>query len=198
MNSNESLLQSLKDLYAKLHIESLQQRIHNYFINTQSHSQHDISSTLHQLIDELVSDVSHNSDVGQFIENENNTQQTSNTRTMINKITNEKDPEPIIHSEDSLSVYFKSSKAQEKDPSTAVMLRRRIWEHVHSARRLARKGDKQTATFHADIASQGLETLAHYMPPDEHHEFFNVIIKQLSRDPDNSHNEVEIENNNGL
>ncbi len=198
MISHESLLQSLKDLYAKLHIESLQQRIRNYFLNTHSHRQHDISSTLHQLIDELVKDVNHNTDENKVTENKHSVQQTKNTQAIKSKTTDVEDPEPIIHSEDSLSFYFKNSKAQEKDPSTAVMLRRRIWEHVHSARRLARMGDKKTATFHADIASHGLKTLAHYMPADAHHEFFSVIVKHLSRDSDHKHIEAGIENNNGL
>lgn len=194
MNSHESLLQSLKALYAKLHIESLQQRIHNYFLNTHSYDQHDISNTLHQLIDELVNDVSHSNDASDFITDIKSVKKTSNIPAIDKKIIDD-DPEPIIHSEDSLSFYFKSSKAQEKDPSTAIMLRRRIWEHVHSARRLAREGDKHAAIFHADIASEGLKTLAHYMPPDEHHEFFVVIIKQLSPNSDNKHIEAGIDIN---
>ena len=198
MNSNQSLLQSLKELYSKLHIESLQQRIHNYFINTHSHSQHDISSTLHQLIDELVKDVSHNTVAANFTDKDVTVQQTTNSHVLNNKISDKDNPEPVIHSTDSLSFYFKSSKAQEKDPSTAVMLRRRIWEHVHSARRLARNGEKQAAIMHADIASQGLKTLAHYMQPEGHHEFVNVIVKQLSRNPNDTNSKSVTGKNNGL
>jgi len=193
MNSNESLLQSLKSLYAKLHIESLQQRIHNYFLSTHSHNQHDISSTLHQLIDELVEDVSHHAITNKITDNEKSERLTTNLQPSKHSSPNEDNHEPVTHTADSLSFYFKNSKAQEKDPSTAVMLRRRIWEHVHSARRLARNGDKDSAKMHADIASQGLKTLAHYMPPREHSEFLAIIIKQLSRTPDENKYESKIE-----
>lgn len=197
MNSNEPLLKSLKELYAKLHIISLRQRIQDYFLNTQSHSHHDISATLHQLIDELVKDVSHNTVTNNFTEIKGPNRQSSNIQT-LNSNLSEQQPEPVIHTKDSLSFYFRSAKAQEKDPSTAVMLRRRIWEHVHSARRLARKGDKHSATMHADIASEGLKTLAHYMPVNDHAEFLAIIVDQLSQKTSDNNFDSYVENNNGL
>jgi len=185
MNNTESLLQSLKQLYSKLHLTSLQKRMGNFFLHTQHHTQHDISKTLHQLIDELVADVSHNTtDNFTIKEKEPETQTTVKADHHARKPSADDDEEQLTHPADHLSFYFKNNKAQEKDPSTAAMLRRRTWEHVHSARRLARSGNKQLAIMHADIVSDSLKTLAHFMPPAEHHQFVSIIVQQLNNNSD--------------
>lgn len=198
MNSNESLLLSLKELYAKLRLESLRQRIQNYFLNTSSHSQFDISSTLHQLIDDLVKDVSHQSDEYPADFNLTSDRQETIRYSEAGNSTGIDGTKSIEETGDGLSLYFKNVKAHEKDPSTAAMLRRRIWDHVHSTRRLASMGDKHSAVIHAEIVSSGFQTLAHYMTPDEHQAFQDEIVDHLSQKPDVDETELPIEKSHGL
>ena len=178
MNINESLLQKLKSLYSRLFHISLLNRTNHYHPNPEITHHQEFGETLHGLIDEIIIDISKTNSLlidGHQI----STQIEFNIKLSSPTIpVNDKDKEPSPA--DGLSLYFKNNKALESDPPMAARLRRRIWDHIHSAHRLARSGDGHAAKTHADIAIDAMKTLSHYMPHEEYVEFYNIIRVQMN------------------
>ena len=175
----EQLLASIKGLYTKISLISLHQRINKYRSPTETINHSQISNTLHEIIDEIVKDVSHNNSIpnNKATLNHEDEIKVAPSTTETSKDKKKNSPPKNI---DGLSSYFKNAKSQEKDPAMEARLRGRIWEHIHSARRYARAGDEHTAKMHADIASDAIGILAHYMDADEFKAFFTTIQQQIN------------------
>jgi len=176
MATNESLLKKLKRLYTQLFNISLYNRTVHYHSDTDS-EHHEFGETLHDFIDEIIIDISKTDSTitqVQLI----STQTELNTDLSAPTIT-EIDPNKETPAADGLSLYFKNNKALESDPPMAARLRRRIWEHVHSAHRLARSGDGHTAKIHADISIEAMKTLSHYVSASEFNTFAIMMNQQM-------------------
>lgn len=181
MDKTESLLQSLKNLYSRIHLHLISKRQEHYHSQQTTNKHLKISDTLQELIDDLVKDVSQtNTNINRHVVKTDTSIRTS--QTTKNNNANDDKKEKTLFIEDNLATYFKNHKHQEKHPSIAAQLRRRIWEHVHAAHRIARTGEKESALFHIDIASNALQTLEHYMPADEYDQLVTIIYSQLSED----------------
>jgi len=193
MNSSESLLQKLKKLYRQLFNLSLQNRTRLYNSNALTNHHHEFGETLHDLIDEIIIDISRTDNI--IVDEHLISAQIELNIKQSNPTIPEEDPDKKAPPADGLSLYFKNNKALESDPPMAARLRRSIWEHTHSAHRLARSGDAHTAKTHADIAIDAMKTLSHYVPHHEYIEFFN-IIKQQMNDKNNFLFNINDENQN--
>ncbi|MCK4709259.1 MAG: hypothetical protein KAU21_11630 [Gammaproteobacteria bacterium] len=185
MAKTESLLDKLKRLYTKVFLVSLHNRINQYHSLLHSNNHHEISGTLHDWIDETVKNISEN-DTGLHI---TGLEYYEMKRSFKSASSNKSDNQETTLSSmtiNGLSLYFKRHKALEKDPAVAARLRRCVYDHVHSAHRLARVGDDTTAKMHANIACDALKTLSHYMPNEEYDDFSGMINKQINEDLDKS------------
>lgn len=80
-----------------------------------------------------------------------------------------------------LSEYFESGRADsELIPELGAELRKRTWEHIHTALRMARQGDVDAAKLHAVLANAAFAEAAHYMTNDDTVEFATKIKNKLS------------------
>lgn len=179
-NNNQSLLHKLKNLYTRLFIVSLHNRIHHY------HSMHDttmhqqISRFLYKLIDEIVNEVSSTYTPTDYkhLKFINDEKHSSQLRSR---------DQPYVSSSVSmtlngLSLYLQKVKAVENDPSMSEKLKMCFWDHVHAAHRNARMGDSKTAKLHIDIACNAMKSLSQYMPDAEYRDFIAEFTKELSCD----------------
>lgn len=178
MKSSESLLQRLKKLYQQLFNLSLQNRTRLYNSNMHTQHHHEFGESLHDLIDEIINDISRTDNI--LTEEYLMSSQAELDSQLSSPTSPEEDPDKIPAPAGGLSLYFKNNKVLEADPPVAARLRRRIWDHIHSAHRLARNGDAHTAKIHADIAIDAMKTLSHYVPDHEYIEFFNMIKLQMN------------------
>ena len=178
---NESLLEKLKKLYTKIFLVALHNRITQYHSLLHSDSHHKIGGALHELIDETIKSVS-TDDTGlhlmslEYFEIE---------RKLKSESANKQEKQETTISTmtlNGLSLYFKRHKALEKAPAVAARLRRVVYDHVHSAHRLARQDDEKTAKMHADIACDAMKTLSHYMQSDDYENFSALIDEQINED----------------
>ncbi len=58
-------------------------------------------------------------------------------------------------------------------------LRKRTWEHIHTALRSARQGDATNARLHAELANAAFAEAAHYMSSEEFAEFAARVQAKL-------------------
>ena len=80
-----------------------------------------------------------------------------------------------------LSRYFKArNNGTELHPGITERLEHSTWEHLYSALRYARKGDKNNARIHVNIASSACKELAHYMPDKQYQGFVREIEQHLA------------------
>ncbi len=181
MANNETLLDILKRLYTKVFLVSLHNRISQYHSSVSSNQHHEIGSSLHELIDGIIKDASHNDYSPNHI---------SEGKALSSGGSNKlQDQQTTIVSMtlDGLSLYFKRHKALEKDPGVAARLRRCVWGHVHSAHRYARMGDGRMAKIHVAITCDAMKTLSHYMTSEEYSDFYTLINERIG-----DSNKVEI------
>ena len=178
MSINESLLQKIKQLYSRLFNISLNNRTNHYHPNSVTNHHQEFGETLHSLIDEIIIDISKTDSL--LIDEQQVSTQIELNIKLSSPLTPENDKDKEAPPADGLSLYFKNNKALESDPPMAARLRRSIWDHIHSAHRLARGGEGHVAKTHADIAIDAMKTLSHYMPHEDYIEFFNMIRIQMN------------------
>jgi len=65
------------------------------------------------------------------------------------------------------------------NPEMGGVLRKRTWEHIHAALRLARQGDAKNARLHVDLANAALAEAAHYLTDEEISEFATALKEKL-------------------
>jgi len=176
---SESLLNKIRRLYTELFLVSLHDRIHSYRALSPSDNHHEISGTLHKLIDEIVKEVSHNYSAKDY--------KDIKYQSIVGSLTSDESGNIQSHSTNmgsmtlnGLSLYLKNHQAQEDCLHLSEKLQRCVWDHVHSAHRFALTGDGDTAKLHADIACNAIKVLSSYMPADEYSEFFNEINSQIT------------------
>jgi hypothetical protein len=178
---HESLLHKIKRLYTEIFLVSLHNRIDSYHALLHSEKHHEIGSVLHRIIDEIVEEVSRNytrQDYQnlKFLE-EDPSARYKNLDRFQNYSSN-----MVSMTMNGLSVYLQKKKVEEHDPHMSGRLQRVVWDHVHSAHRFARLGDGNTAKLHADIATNAMKALCHYMPAEDYHDFYDEIHQQLTED----------------
>ena len=174
----ESLLHKVRRLYTELFLVTLHNRIDSFhsFLHLDGHLE--IGKVLHELIDEIVKDVSHNyspedyKDM-KFLDSGTTTRHVQPDHNLY------RSPSMASMTLNGLSVFLKKQKAEEYNPHMADKLQRVVWDHVHSAHRFARLGDGNTAKLHADIACNAIKALSHYMSSEDYNIFFNEISEQL-------------------
>ena len=175
----ESLLNKIRRLYTELFLVSLHDRIHSYRALPPADNHREISGALHQLIDEIVEEVSHNYSTEDY--------KDTKYQRMVSSLTSVESGNIQSHSTNiasmtlnGLSLYLKNHQAQEDSLHLSGKLQRCVWDHVHSAHRFALTGDGDTAKLHADIACSAMKVLSSYMSDDEYSEFFNEINSQIT------------------
>lgn len=174
----ESLMHKIKRLYTELFLVSLHNRIDSYhsFLNTDKYLE--ISKQLHKLIDEIIQDASHQYSIKDYQQNAASGDGNAKNELMVNKIQSHSTNMASM-TLNGLSVFLQKQQAKEHNSDMSERLQRCVWDHVHSAHRFARLGDGNTAKLHADIATNAIKTLSHYMPEDDYHLFFDEINEQL-------------------
>jgi hypothetical protein len=65
--------------------------------------------------------------------------------------------------------------------SVGEKIKSRALEHMNKALLLARKGDRENARLHADIANSAVKEAARYMSEGEYGEFVNLVKERLSK-----------------
>ncbi|MDH5516890.1 MAG: hypothetical protein OEY36_03595 [Gammaproteobacteria bacterium] len=176
MEDKRTLLQSLKDLYTKVFIASLHNRLHQYHPSVDSDQHQQLNLSLHHFIDQTDLSVSQPDN-----KKKPDADQTSEETPIKPLNDRPADSKTGIASLtlNALSLYFKKNKALEKDPAIADRLQRCVVDHTHTAQRLARSGNQVSAKIHADIASDALKTLSHYMVAEEYNDFFKQVNQNI-------------------
>lgn len=79
-----------------------------------------------------------------------------------------------------LSEYFqKNNTHSDLAPPLVKKLQASAWEHTHSAIRLAHQGDFTSAKLHADLASNAIRQLGHYMSEVDFKTFKRAVKAEL-------------------
>lgn len=180
-NQNQTIIDKIRRLYTELFLVGLHNRIHSYRALPPSDNHQEISSTLHKLIDEIIKEVSRNYS--------NEDYKKVKFEGIVSSLPSD-DPDKVqYHSTNigsmtlnGLSLYLQDHHVQESHNDLSDKLQRCVWDHVHSAHRLALAGDSNTAKLHADIACNAMKTLSAYMPAEKYSEFFNEINSQITID----------------
>ncbi|MDH5391704.1 MAG: hypothetical protein OEY11_00835 [Gammaproteobacteria bacterium] len=180
MDDKKPLLQTIRDLYTKIFLVSLHKRINDYYPRVDSRQHHELNAALHNFINAIVHDVSQNSNQQQPDNLQQQDEQAE--KKTVTSVRQLKPATPVSTALNTLSLYFKKNKALENDPSVAAKLKNCVWDHIHTAHRLARTGNATSAKTHANIATDALKTLSHYMPEEEYSELFSQINQQLKSD----------------
>lgn len=81
-----------------------------------------------------------------------------------------------------LSRYFKSaSGSAELHPDIENKLEHSTWEHIHTAMRQARSGNKRGAKMHVDIACSACRELAHFKNAEQYQSFLIEVEHALEK-----------------
>lgn len=177
MDNLDSVLQSVKQLYTKISRRLFVQKVKSYHPGLG-----DVGATMQQLIDDLVTDVTSLSEAN--YKSASDILHTNATSVTTGTIKSPDTPARLSASApfcevppdlDSLATEFKS----EKRPSMQSNLMQSTWDHVHTAHRHAREGDRDKALFQIRLASDALDTLRHYMASKEYEDFVSLIYQQL-------------------
>lgn len=181
MNENrESILDRIKKLYTKLFLVSLHDRIDSYHAASDTDHHNIISDTLHKQIDKTSQEASKTHSVKV---DKSKTADKDASSTKSHKLKDHSGS-LISMTLNGLAVYFKKQKTREHDPEMSEKLQKCVWDHVHSAHRFARTGDANTAKLHADIATNAMKTLSHYLPEEEYTDFCTDVHNQLEERSD--------------
>lgn len=175
----ESLIDKISRLYTEIFLVALHNRIHSYHPFSPSNNHHEISGALHGLIDEIVNEVSRNYSAKDYKDVKSDEIARSLTSEKLEGIQSQSTKIGSM-TRNGLSLYLINRQAQEKNVHMSEKLQLVVWDHVHSAHRLAMRADGDTAKLHADIACNAMKALSCYMPVDEYNKFFNEINGQIS------------------
>lgn len=173
-----SLLATLRGLYSRIAMLVLHRRMNAYRRHDGSGSG-DIAATLAEHIQKVASDHERDaaSDVSPGLAR---TVQPARHRagTIPPAAQGEEEQRPLTRGE--LGRHFESSHAGAVfDPHLGADLKRRTWEHIHSALRYAAQGRASPARLHADLATNAFTEAAHYLPDDEIAEFAAAVQEKL-------------------
>ena len=187
--AKDTLLYKIKRLYTELFLVSLHNRLGRYHHHRQSYHL-DINDTLHRLIDKITSESRHMHSVKEVSDNQTGATNANLPQSELPLKINTHSTNVLTMTLNGLSMFLHKQKAHEHDPRMAGKLQQCVWDHVHSAHRYARTGDGNTAKLHANIASDAIKTLSHYMPETEYNAFYDEIsgeLKSITADSENIH-----------
>jgi len=175
----ESIINKIRRLYTEIFLVALHNRIHRYHSGSHSNNHHEISGSLHKLIDEIVKEVSRNYTTTDYKDIKSNEITRSIAREKLENLPSRSTKIGSM-TRNGLSLYLTNQQAQENNLHLSDKLQRCVWDHVHSAHLFAKRGDANTAKLHADIACNAIKALSSYMPVEEYNEFFNEINCQIT------------------
>jgi hypothetical protein len=174
----DSLLHTIKRLYTELFLVTLHNRIDSYHALRHSEKDGDISRRLYDEIDKIAAQSSHTHTAHEITPVQTDIASPAPPQSI--DLSMKSQPASMLSMTlNGLSVFFHSKKVQENDPHMAGKLQQCVWDHVHSAHRFARTGDSNTAKLHANIATNAIKTLSHYMPESEYKAFYDEISHEL-------------------
>ena len=158
------LQSSINNLLYSLTLSISKLRINSYH-NTITFEPHlDITPMLLQEIDNLATNIK------QHINPENN-QQDNNANPYSTSALPHAGPLPNTNSlvsNDGLAKQLDNHATSNKYHETlSAKLKNHSWEHIHSALRFARQGDKHNAYLHAQLAGECLHQAMHFLPENE-------------------------------
>ncbi|MEN8764205.1 MAG: hypothetical protein ABF290_17475 [Thiogranum sp.] len=163
-----ALLHALQKLYARITSLVLHKRMDSYREEADSVADHDLASLLSDHIDRLAAPRPENSGEQQHRVSEQKVQTVTQNSTPGRPHADHQ-VSIVGRTFSGLGRYLKSSRTETVlDPELSKKLKMSAWHHIHTALRLARQGEAETAKLHLDIASQALKEAAHYMSREEH------------------------------
>ena len=177
-DKNETLLDKVKRLYTEIFLTALQERIHSYHACADPNKSHNFSDTLHELVNEIVKEVSKSHSVFNYqdIKTLDDTMLSASDHLEYIKTYTSKFNEGA---ESELASYLANKIVEGNKEHLADKLQRSVQEHVFAAHRYARSGQGSIAKLHADLVTNALNTLSHYMTVDDYSRFVVMIDKQL-------------------
>jgi len=177
-NKSETLLDKVKRLYTEIFLTALQDRIHSYHACADPDKSHSFSDTLHELVNEIVREASNTHSMLDYqdIKTLDDTMLSASDHLDYIKTCTSKFNESA---ESELSSYLANKIVEGNKEHLAEKLQRSVQEHVFAAHRYARSGQGSIAKLHADLVTNALNTLSHYMTADAYSRFVAMIDKQL-------------------
>jgi hypothetical protein len=160
------LLEELKQLYAQIGSQIIQNRTHAFGERTQSSIGVDIYTPLHNQCEQLASTTGDSRGEEQIKEEPwSGKERRKRSRTPFG--------EKGVYS---LSDYFRITKSgMAEQMLLAQRLEDSAWIHVRSALRYARQGNTISANLHSELANNAVVLVAHYMSDKD----FNAFIRNL-------------------
>ncbi|KPK40345.1 MAG: hypothetical protein AMJ69_02625 [Gammaproteobacteria bacterium SG8_47] len=81
---------------------------------------------------------------------------------------------------DGLSRHFKATRTGSAlQPHVGDQLKKRVWDHIHEAVRIAHDGDAKTAKLHVEIANSALKEAAQHLPEDDYNAFAADVAAKI-------------------
>lgn len=173
------LLGRLKALYHDLFALALQRRLHHYHEAPSSTQSLKIEQALHRFIDEVIGEASHHYSAEDYRQRKLPEALQAWQKSQTSAVALH--PDVIHRKNNGLSAAFESLESQETEPHMATTLKGRVWDHVHSAHRYARAGETRLARLHAELASEAMHTLSHYLSEAEYAQFYRSLQDELSQ-----------------
>jgi hypothetical protein len=174
----ESLLDKVKRLYTELFHTAMKDRVHSYHCYTDSNKRHEVSNLLHELIDEIVKEASNTHSPLEYNDLKLLDEQILSASDHIQHVQRlSVDIDLPAMSE--LSAFLASKIVHGNEEHLEDKLQRCVEEHVHAAHRYARSGRCEIAKLHADLATNAMKVLSHYMTVDDYSRFITTISSQL-------------------
>lgn len=178
-SDTNSLLSSIKELYSKLAIVMHEFRRNTFNKLYHSNINTNIISELNSHITELVAKAEP-STVKEDNIKVSYRDQSQNIRDKDDSHNQEDNNIHVKNIENELSKYLKSNqKSSSAHPGITEKLADSIWEHIHTALRVARNGNNEKAILHMNIVEHALDELSHYMENNEYSQFVALIEQYL-------------------
>jgi hypothetical protein len=128
--------------------------LNDYFVNTQQHTPATHPDTTTQPV---------NTDPALLVHSSHDQPADSNQQNSVSV------PNPLSRH------LTKTNSYHELAPPVAEKLQASAWQHTQSAIRLAHQGNHDGARLHADLASNAVKELGHYLPDTEYLSFQQAI-----------------------
>ncbi|MEN8179301.1 MAG: hypothetical protein ABFS39_11900 [Pseudomonadota bacterium] len=173
------LLSSLQDLFYRMSHLSLSRRIDSYHGGGGGEMVKDISAPLSEHLEELARNAT--DDTKKPVTEGSVAPQALN-ETKTSTRSNHKRPRVQLLRErlNGLSRIFKRrGSSVVLQPHLSDQLQRSVRQHLNTSLRQARQGEIAKAKLHADLASNAMHELAHYMPKEDFTRFNTQISADL-------------------
>jgi len=174
-----SLLEALRSLYSKVASLELNKRLQSYRRDGGADIEIDIAGQLFDHVSRLASSQAAKPVVKAATPASHDAQPSADTGR-----PDASGPTDAVHEPSAevgaLSQHFDAGRSgSHLNPEMGGVLRKRTWEHIHAALRLARQGDAKNARLHVDLANAALAEAVHYMADNEIEEFVAEVKQKL-------------------